>query len=364
MIGVFKSVLSCKRATVGMVLAVSLVSQSVFAQMTGNSQGSTLNGGTSQRSSAPTTTTTTTRNADQSGTLNGGTTQRSSVPTAPQQNVQQQGNNAAAQQAVGAASNVAMTGFLTAQCVEPTPPKPMFCAMAAATAAQAILNLALMGKSKKSADAATSGLPDYGGPDISGPGGRSGGSDDTVYGLEDPNTARLNVKAINELSSGAVTPAQLAAFDKARGALAAAGVRISKDGKTVTTRDGKTVPTAAFGSAAGMQALGMNAEQIAIVEVAKAKGANAAKQSLMAMTLDDSGGGGGRGGAGKAGSGGGGGGGFSFNMPGNKKDLSARSAAGMTRQLDRDRIGVAGDNIFQMVSRQYQKRDNENEFMK
>lgn len=340
MVRAFKLFLCCKHVFVVSVLSLSFVSESVVAQ-----------------------TTTSTQNADQGGTLNNrNTSPRSSIPTAPQQNAQQQGNNAAAQQAVGAASNVVMTGFLVHQCMEP-PQKYIFCAMAAATAAQAVLNLALMGKSKKSADAATNTLADYNGPDVSGPGGRPAGSDDTVYGLDDPNTARLNVRAINELSNGAVTPAQLAAFDKARGALAAAGVRVSKDGKTVTTRDGKTVPTAAFGSASGMQALGMSAEQIAVVEQAKAKGASAAKQSLMAMTLDDSGGGG-RGGTGKAAGGGRGGGGITFNMPGNKKDLSARSAAGMTRQLDRDRIGVAGDNIFQMVSRQYQKRDNENEFMK
>ena len=45
-------------------------------------------------------------------------------------------------------------------------------------------------------------------------------------------------------------------------------------------------------------------------------------------------------------------------------ELNRRSSvAGMTRSLASDRIGVSGDNIFEMLSRRYQKKSRANAFL-
>ena len=151
--------------------------------------------------------------------------------------------------------------------------------------------------------------------------------------------------------------------------LAGAGVVISDDGRTMTTKDGRKfdLSKGADGSKEGLLAMGLTASEAAQAEAAgKAFSAQAAKK-IAALSADGGGGGGGggRNPAGDAGAGGAGAYGMGGwgNDPRNKKRAPAK-VSGLTRKLGDDTIGVSGDNIFEMVTRRYKARDQVNNFLK
>jgi hypothetical protein len=151
--------------------------------------------------------------------------------------------------------------------------------------------------------------------------------------------------------------------------LAKSGAIISADGKTMTTKDGRTfdLSKGADGSMEGLMAMGLSAAEAQKAMDASGKYGKAAnaKYSAMIAKMGGADGGGGGGGRAPAGDGGGGGayGGFKWGDPRNKARAKAK-VAGLTRKLGDDTIGVAGDDIFEMVTRRYKARDQNGNFLK
>lgn len=195
-----------------------------------------------------------------------------------------------------------------------------------------------------------------GGPGGTGPGGPGGPATAGTGGGLPPGT----------------TPQTIARdVARLRTELEKSGVKMSPDGKTMTTPDGRKydLSKAGSGSESDMIAMGMTADEAA---KAAAMGKQfAAKQAekfkQMSQLAGAGGGGGGRGVASDAGDGAGGGYGNGFDPWG--KDPRNRNRAkpklsGLTKKLGNDTIGVSGDDIFEMVTRRYKARDQENQFLK
>jgi len=145
-----------------------------------------------------------------------------------------------------------------------------------------------------------------------------------------------------------------------------AGVKVSPDGRSVALPDGRTVPSSAFGSHDGLKALGLSDAQIAEYDSGKAALKARMKGKVKALAVEDGGGlgGGGFGGSGSGGGGGRGEAGFDFGgLFGDKRDRKTASVKGLSKQLGDDRIGVQADNIFEMISRQYQKEKGRRSFI-
>jgi hypothetical protein len=156
---------------------------------------------------------------------------------------------------------------------------------------------------------------------------------------------------------------------KLQGDLAKSGAVISSDGKTMTTKDGRKfdLSKGADGSMEGLMAMGLSASEASKAMDAGSKYGAAANAKYGAMMAKMADGGGGGGGAGRSpaddGSGGGGGRGFAWGDPRNKARAKAK-VAGLSRKLGDDTIGVAGDDIFEMVTRRYKARDQNGNFLK
>jgi hypothetical protein len=207
------------------------------------------------------------------------------------------------------------------------------------------------------AGAGGAGDPAALGLDQSGAGGGNGG-------LGDKNQSSLLGSQIDSLSQAA---------DKLANDLKKSGYTVSADGKTVTYPNGKKVSTSTFGSPAAMSAAGFSDSQISDMQNAldqANKAADAKFKSIASLTNDVGGGGGGAGSSGGGGgdtaSGGdyGGGGAFKDPFGKNGKGRAGAGVAGMSKKLGDDNIGVAGDDIFQMITRRYQARDKADNFIK
>ena len=168
------------------------------------------------------------------------------------------------------------------------------------------------------------------------------------------------------------TTSQTIARDVARlqGDLARSGAIISEDGKTMTTKDGRKfdLSKGADGSMEGLMGMGLSAGEAQNAMDAGKKysaAANAKYGAMIAKMGADGGGGGGSAGRAPAddGSGGAGRNGFAWGDPRNKARAKAK-LAGLTRKLGDDTIGVAGDDIFEMVTRRYKARDQSGNFLK
>ncbi len=149
------------------------------------------------------------------------------------------------------------------------------------------------------------------------------------------------------------------------------GVKLSPDGKSMTTPDGRKfdLSKAGSGSESDMLAMGMTAAEAA--QAANMGKQFAAKQAekfkQMSQLAGAGGGGGGRGLASDGGAGGEGGYGAGFDPwgrdPRNRNRVKPK-ISGLTKKLGNDTIGVSGDDIFEMVTRRYKARDQENHFLK
>lgn len=184
-----------------------------------------------------------------------------------------------------------------------------------------------------------------------------GGANDGTYGG--------NVKLAGEAGQIA------AAADKLANEMKGTGYSVSPDGSKVTGPNGKPVPTSAFSSPQAMKDAGFSDSQISdmqsTMEAATAAANDQFKKMASNLSNDASGGGkgGGSGSSENGGSGGGYGGDYGFDaskMLGKNSKLK-NSVAGMSKKLGDDNIGVAGDNIFEMISRRYQTRDKQNNFI-
>ncbi len=147
------------------------------------------------------------------------------------------------------------------------------------------------------------------------------------------------------------------------------GVKMSPDGKTMTTPDGRKydLSKAGSGSESDMIAMGMTAEEAAKANaVGKQFAAKQAEKFKQMSQLAGAGGGGGRGLASDAGAGGGegayGGGSDPWGRDARNRNRAKPKISGLTKKLGSDTIGVSGDDIFEMVTRRYKARDQENQF--
>lgn len=303
---------------------------------------------------------------------NGTSGPRLAAPASSQPaNLNDNAKQASSTNATGMIANAGMAGVWFAASFGPSGPCSRWemCAFSALSLAQ----VAMMGGTKSGSDRSaaasqynwdTGGLGDpAGAPSPDAPGGSplSPGLPDAP-GLSGRGAAALGAPG------GVLTPEQERKLASLSKSLGAAGYSVAPDGKSLTLPSGKTVPSSAFASDSGLRGLGLSDAQIAEAREVAAKGAAQIKKDLKNYE-DGSAGGGGGGFAGMKPFGGGGraGGLGAYGQlfqQGKKRDLSARSASGMTRQLAGDKIGAAGDDIFQMISRQYKQRDKENEFIK
>jgi hypothetical protein len=178
-------------------------------------------------------------------------------------------------------------------------------------------------------------------------------------------TPKTGTTAQTTNAPGTVPQSLQTALDNLRSDLKKSGTKISKDGGTFTLPDGKTVPAGA--SASQLASAGFSPSQIeAATAYAQTVSDKLSKLHATSMAGADGGGGGG-GGAGRAPAAEDGGGGLHMRMPWDKNGKNGRnkaSVSGMSKKLGSDNIGVAGDNIFEMVTRRYKSRDAQNGFIK
>ena len=244
------------------------------------------------------------------------------------------------------------------------------CAPAAiAMAAAGLLNKGAKGSGAAGASMSAYDPAIYGG---NGLGNTAGNGDPTVYGDGSGNgnggpTIGGNGNGPTTLPDGSTAATVDRSIARVRQGLADAGVIISGDGKTLTTKDGRKydLSKGADGTTEGMLAMGLTASEAAQAEAAGKNFAAQAAKKYASLSADGGGGGGSRGPAADAGAGGAG----AFNMngwgndPRNKKRAPAK-VSGLTRKLGDDTIGVSGDNIFEMVTRRYKARDENGNFIK
>lgn len=175
----------------------------------------------------------------------------------------------------------------------------------------------------------------------------------------------------NNYGPGGGLPAQVQQdLQAAKAALASSGASMTADGKGVKLPNGKTVPLSSLGSADGMRSAGFLDSEIGAAQDALKKAQAAAMAKYKNANALAAGGGGGGGGGGAAGRHGSGAGGdevvyqFQGKFPWEKDKQGGTSISGMSKRLGDDKIGVAGDNIFEMISRRYKARDAAQTFLK
>lgn len=299
----------------------------------------------------------------QAQTSGGGGTGGYVLPTTGGGNAGESGRDSSSAQLIGAAANIGAAAMYMSIC--PTMGGSWACPLAGLASVAA----SLLGNASKGSSAAGGSMSAFD-PTLYGPGGPGTGTGNGT--AKDPDVIYDN-GGIGANGTGLRLPdgttPQTIARDVARirSGLEQAGVTISPDGQTMTTKDGRKFDLGASGdgSISGLMAMGLSASEAAQADAAGKKyaAANASKFANMAKLGADGGGGGaaGRGPAGEDAAGGGFN--FNFNDPRNKKRAAAK-VSGLTRKLGDDTIGVSGDNIFEMVTRRYKARDQVNNFLK
>lgn len=246
------------------------------------------------------------------------------------------------------------------------------CAMSAISAVGAVQSL----QSARGSNTAGMQLAGFD-PSLYGGGmpGGSGGTDqwgnpiDTgVGGVGDTGGTGATGAGGTGIGLGSTIP-QVVARDiaQAKNALDRSGVKISPDGKTMTTPDGRKFDLSrGAGSSDDLLAMGLTQAEANLAMAdgrAIAKKANE-KYKQMAQ-LPGAGGGGGGGRAVAAEGGGDPFAGFDpFARERAARNRKKAKVSGLTKKLGSDNIGVAGDDIFEMVTRRYKARDEQNAFLK
>lgn len=156
-----------------------------------------------------------------------------------------------------------------------------------------------------------------------------------------------------------------------------AGFKIDHENGTITTPDGKTFNTASFSSPGAMAAAGFKQDQINDAMKGYAEAMKAGEKEYRRILAQEEAGGGALdsdgGMAGGAGSAAGeAAGGDKFDMGAYLRKMNGadgaagegRGVAGLQKKIGNESIGVAGDNIFQMVSRKYQHEQHQGNFLR
>jgi hypothetical protein len=137
------------------------------------------------------------------------------------------------------------------------------------------------------------------------------------------------------------------------------GFKLSKDGKTLTTPDGKKMSTSVGSSAASLAKAGFDKNAIAAAMGLAAKTEKGVIEKIgshtAAVGFNETAGAGSIKSGSSSTSGSGGGYGYGgINAANNPlRDPAASSVAGLTTEFNGEKIGVAQDQIFQMISRRY-----------
>lgn len=246
----------------------------------------------------------------------------------------QSASDASGSQSAAQMASQMMAMALMPQCMA-SPPNPMACTMMA----QALAQAASLGAGSKGASDAAAAMSAGSGSGIP----TAGAAAEPTYGGGiDGATGSLDQTA-------------------ARSGLAKLGYSLSPDATQLTTPDGKTVSTAGLGSMSGAMAAGFSAgdASAALAKVAETQGKIASKFKVGPLE----GGGEGGGGSGFGGSGRGADSNVVYNMGAfGRRRPAAANVSGMTKNFGGERIGVAGDDIFQMITRRYRSQDQANGF--
>ena len=152
--------------------------------------------------------------------------------------------------------------------------------------------------------------------------------------------------------------------------LAKAGYTMSPDGQTITGPDGKKTNMSTFSSPQSMAAAGFSSSDIKSMQDTVAQATAKAQDKIKGISMAVEGGAGGGGAMGGPMGGGGGGGAGGYGAYGARFGAGAGGAgkqpkvSGLSKKLGTDNIGMAGDDIFEMVHVRYQQHDTENGFKK
>lgn len=163
-------------------------------------------------------------------------------------------------------------------------------------------------------------------------------------------------------AGGSLSSSSGSSVSAAKAELAKLGYSLSADGSQLTTPNGKTMATGSFGTSAGMSAAGFSEGQIRDAQ-AKIADAQAKISAKLKGVIDGGGDGGGGGGGNGLGGSHGGGGNLVYHIGGVRKKVDP-NVSGMTKNFGGDKIGVAGDDIFEMITRRYKVNDQANTFFK
>lgn len=170
------------------------------------------------------------------------------------------------------------------------------------------------------------------------------------------------------LKDAGVDSKQLSAYNKSlTSAQGLNGFKLSKDGKTLTMPDGTKMQTSTANSAASLAGAGFDKGMIAAAMKGVAKTEKAIIEKMGAHTAAmgyNEGGGAGMGKSKTADTVGGYGlnpNGMGTNNP--LRDPAAASVAGLSSDFNGEKIGVAQDQIFQMISRRYDHKSQGEGFL-
>ncbi len=299
-----------------------------------------------------------------------------SSSTTPQYIVPGQGGNAAeagrstnTMQLLTAGVSGAAAGMYASRCSPYSVWNCVFAGMAAIGAVQSLQSA----KGAKNAGMQLSGFD----PSLYGGGipGGSGGTDqfgnpvDVGVGGVGDGTAGTGTGTTGTGGLDSTIP-QAVARDLAqvRNSLEKSGVKMSPDGKSMTTPDGRTfdMSKGAGNSEQDLMAMGFSqSEAAAALADSRAIGKKVDEKFKQMSQLAGAGGGGGGRAVAAAEGGGDPFAGFDpFARERAARNRKKAKVSGLTKKLGSDNIGVAGDDIFEMVTRRYKARDEQNAFLK
>ncbi|MDZ4083178.1 MAG: hypothetical protein U1E10_09600 [Bdellovibrionales bacterium] len=291
-------------------------------------------------------------------------------------NAAEAGRSTSNTQLIGAAVNIAAAGMYMGVCMKPYCAGCWACPLVGLAGAAA----SLLGNASGQSGSAGMQMSNYD-PYYDSSTGSTGGTTDPwgnplnpdgTSGTGGPGASGPTTAGTGGGLPPGTTPQTIARdVARLRTELEKSGVKLSPDGKSMTTPDGRKfdLSKAGSGSESDMLAMGMTAAEAA---QANAMGKQfAAKQAekfkQMSQLAGAGGGGGGRGLASDGGAGGEGGYGAGFDPWGRdprNRNRAKPKLSGLTKKLGDDTIGVSGDDIFEMVTRRYKARDQENHFLK
>ncbi|PIT99399.1 MAG: hypothetical protein COT74_10370 [Bdellovibrionales bacterium CG10_big_fil_rev_8_21_14_0_10_45_34] len=288
------------------------------------------------------------------------------LPSTPGSDIESGGNSAALATAMGVGANAAASAFMFKTCAKSPATNQWACIMGAMSAAQAVMMAASTGKASKSQKAAACQgagcLGSRGANNSNGPNG-SGGPNIEVSDMQtdsfanaDPYQHSVYDEKLNSLSAKAGEKAK-ATFDEFK----KLGYSYDPSSASVTTPNGKISTSALSGGSMGgalsvsdkKEIESLNAAATKIVDDYKSK----LRSELDEMVAYETSGG------------------ASAKSPSNHDSFFDRTklrvpasrgqslAVGLSKKFGQDNIGVAGDNIFKMISRRYDSQRQGGKFL-